>query len=298
MKTLYKYKIYGLTVESVIELPDLIAIPSGTPDVQINIGMVPESLSNPIDTGIFYQATKNDFLFRFDKVGAYRIQDGNKITVQVIGEIEDVRLFLLGSAFGALLHQKGILAIHGSAISTPKGAIIFSGSSSVGKSSLVASLVKRGFNFIADDIAAIHKHTDGFKVHPGIPHIKLWKDVVKDLNIKNNLPKVRDSMEKYKNPIGNEFFKIPININKIIILSVKNSPGYVIREIKGAEKFEILDRNTYRNHYIKGLQTSQIHFEHISYLASSTPIFQVQRPSSPLNVNELTEFVIKKFITQ
>ena len=97
MNTYYKYSAYGLTIESAIELPDLIAIESGIPDVQINLGEVPDFLSNPIDTGIFYQAAKNDFLISLDKIGAYRIQDGNKITVKKIGKIEDVRFFLLGA---------------------------------------------------------------------------------------------------------------------------------------------------------------------------------------------------------
>ena len=47
------------------------------------------------------------------KVGRYRIEAGNRITVESEPGVPErnVRLFLLGSAFGVLLHQRGLLPV-------------------------------------------------------------------------------------------------------------------------------------------------------------------------------------------
>ena len=51
----------------------------------------------------------------------------------------DVRVFLLGSCIGALLHQRGILVLHAGAIHTDKGAVLFTGPWGIGKSTLLAA---------------------------------------------------------------------------------------------------------------------------------------------------------------
>ena len=96
-------------------------------DVRIRLGEVPITLSNCRVKGVFYQAIKDDFIFRMDQVAAFRICNGAAITIEPFsgGHRELMRVFLLGSVFGALLHQKGILAIHGSAVATEDGALCY-----------------------------------------------------------------------------------------------------------------------------------------------------------------------------
>jgi len=73
----------------------------------------------------------------------------------------DVRLFLLGSAIGALMHQRGLLVLHGSTVKVGDECVVFLGSSGVGKSTLATQLRHRGYACLGDDVCAISIGEDG-----------------------------------------------------------------------------------------------------------------------------------------
>lgn len=296
----YQYRVYGLRVESEIEIPELLPDYEGNSKVLIRMGEVPEELPGYNFKGVFYLAKPDDFIFRMDHVGAFRVSRGEEIVVEPLPEIsmELMRVFLLGSVFGALLHQKGILALHGSAVVGKKGAVLITGRSSSGKSTLAAALAKKGFPFIADDISALHIYEGNYLIHPGIPQMKLWKDVINKLGIKDDLNQLRPSVEKYRKIVKKGFSKHPEKVSTIITLSTKNTMGIEIREITGLEKFEALKENTYRYEFITAMQLSGQHFNSISELANNVEIFQVQRPTSPLMINELADVVIDKILNK
>lgn len=294
----YQYRVYGLRVDSEIEIPELVRDYEGIAQVQIRMGEVPSELHDYNYKGVFYQTKDSDFIFAMDQIGSFRVENGEVITLKPspIANQGLMRVFLLGSVFGALLHQRGILALHGSAISCGKGALVITGRSSSGKSTLAAALTKRGYPFLTDDISALHPYEGDFYVHPGIPQMKLWRDVINKLEINEGLMQVRPSIEKYKMTIEQGFSQQPEKVNSIIMLGSKNTSGFEVRRLHGFEVFEALKENTYRYEFVNGLQLSNQHFRAISELANSASVFHVQRPSSPLMINELVEVVIEKII--
>jgi energy-coupling factor transporter ATP-binding protein EcfA2 len=95
-----------------------------------------------------------------------------------------LQIFLLGSAFGALLHQRGALVLHAGAVAVKGEAVLFCGASGSGKSSLVAALSAAGYPAIADDVCLIQ--TDGSSrpmVAPDGRRLKLWADAMSSLSI-------------------------------------------------------------------------------------------------------------------
>jgi len=293
-----RYKVYGICIASDIELPELLLSDNEVTDAVIIEGPVPKDLPCITSQGAFYQASFNDFLLRVDRIGAIRVQNGDTIIVErdSFCSPEEFRIYILGSGLGALLHQKGIFAIHGSAIETDKGGLIISGVSSSGKSTLAASLVKMGFKAISDDIAAIHLRNNKLLLHHGIPSLKLWGNVVKALSIKEDLIKVANSLDKFRMPLQNNFRQEPIKIFRIISLSTKNSDGFEIEELNGIEKFHSLRNNTYRLQYIDGLQVTKHHFENIGVVANKIELLRIRRPISPVLINELANFVVKEIV--
>ena len=107
MKMQYCYKAYDLIFFSEMRIPELPEA-EGDPHVVIRLGRVPESLKNPKETARRFQASELEFLLKVDQVAQFYIKDGNEITIEPMeGSSElDIRLFLLGSAFGALLQQR------------------------------------------------------------------------------------------------------------------------------------------------------------------------------------------------
>lgn len=295
----YIYRVYGLTILSELRLPELPTKKKTEPDVLIRYGKVPDQLPNPIGAGVLYQASKNDFLFKFNGIAKYRVQQGKYITIQKIDNAapEEVRLFLLGSAIGALLHQRGLLALHGSCVARDNRGFIFSGNSSVGKSTIAAAFLKNGYSFVADDIAVIDfRPNNKYYIFPGIPHIKLWKDVIQHLDEKNITEKVRPTLEKYIKPITNPTSFRSVLLEKIIVLSVTNTSIFAVEEVVGAEKFNLLRNNTYRIQYVDKLQQIETHFKNLSKLASGVRVYKVERPPYPLLISELIEYIESRVI--
>jgi hypothetical protein len=296
----YKYRAFGLKIASELMLPELPEDAFPEPDVSIHWGENPAELSGIKGSGVLYQAKMNDFLFRLETVGSYRVQDGNKITVQRLNDSTDdeVRLFLLGSAFGAMLMQRDLLPFHGSTVVKDDKAYVIGGISGAGKSSLAATLVKRGYRLLADDISVILMDNGHPLVLPGIPHLKLWKDVLKKLEEDvSQYMKVRPQLLKYRKPARTDYFASPVSLASISLLATKNTPGFETEAIKGAEKFTILKNNTYRYQYIDGLDKTMPHFQIATALASQSKIYRIRRPTSPLLLEELADYFEKTIIT-
>lgn len=289
----YYYKVYGLNIGSELELPELTPARNIQVDVAVDFGKVPEHLPEVNGSGILFEAAVNDFLFKFKGVGRFRVQNGNRIIIQADKEAspEDIRLILLGSSIGALLHQRGMLAIHGSAITDGRQTALFSGPSGVGKSTLAAGLHELGYSVIADDISVIcEKGEKHFGIAHGIPHLKLWKDVLVHLNQADKLAKVRPQLDKYRKPIPLAEKEIP-GLSKMVILSPSNNRDYSYSEVLGREKFHLLRSNTYRMQFIDKMDQTEVHFQNLSRLVNSIQMFDIRRPHNPLNIMEFAKYV-------
>lgn len=151
----------------------------------------------PHDTP-FVQMARGDLRLTVEGIGRFRISGGTTIAwSRERGEVadQDLRTFLLGSAVGALLIQRGMLVLHGNALEKDGRAIVCLGHSGDGKSTLAYALMQRGWRLLADDLVALS--ADGL-VLPGIPRIKLWHDAAKAFDLDPQaLPPIRQGMHKY-----------------------------------------------------------------------------------------------------
>lgn len=289
----YHYKVYGLHIGSALELPELIPARNTASEVDIGFGSIPEHLPEVRGSGVLFEASFNDFLFKYEGIGRIRVQNGNRIIIQAEkgALMSDIRLVLLGSGLGALLHQRGMLAIHGSAITNGRHTAIITGPSGVGKSSLAAGLFELGFSVIADDISVICENGNSqFKVAHGIPHLKLWKDVLNHLNHGNELTRVRPQLEKYRKPISLPAEETP-GLSKVVVINPSNERDFSCSEVLGNEKFHLLRSNTYRLRYIDKMDRTEAHFRNLSRLVPSVQVVYVNRPYHPLNIFDFATYV-------
>ena len=157
----------------------------------------PQLEPGPHDTP-FLQMARGDLRLSIDDIGCFRITGGERIAWhrQHSGvSDQDISTFLLGSAVGALLIQRGIFVLHGNALEKDGKAIVCMGHSGAGKSTLAYALMQQGWRLLADDLVAVSP--DG-RVLPGIPRIKLWHDAAKAFGLDpDRLPPIRQGMNKY-----------------------------------------------------------------------------------------------------
>jgi hypothetical protein len=293
----YRYTAFGLQITSTIEIPEFLRGDiSKNEDVLIQTGKTPVELEKVTFKGVRFQAAPGEFLLKVDHIAEYYVKDGTNIFIYPDEKApsSDIRLFLLGSVMGALIHQRGLLPFHGSAITYKNRAFIFSGISGTGKSTLAASFSKEGFPLITDDICTISLNSKNKPiVHPGYPQMKLWADTLEKLGEnKISLKKVREGIKKYAYPLENKFINSPYEIAGVYILGTKNTEGLHIETLKGIEKFNALKNNTYRLNFLKATGKTSSHFGHIESISRNCFVKRIERPTKGFNLSELHKTVL------
>src|SRR5262249_20309363 len=115
-------------------------------------------------------ANREEVLLDFPDAGRFLVRNGNEILIEPASSSDsEIGVYLLGTAFGVLCHQRGIPPLHASAIDVADGCVAFVGETGAGKSTLVAALAARGHEVIADDVCFLRLGDKGeVQVWPGV----------------------------------------------------------------------------------------------------------------------------------
>jgi hypothetical protein len=292
----FLYTAGGLTIASALECPSLLQ-GEGVPDVIIRYGSVPTTLGNVRDRGIAYEVNHNQFLLYPLHIARYLVSAGTDIVIErgQNSQDEELRTFLLGSVFGALLHQRGILPLHGSAIEAGGGAVIFTGPSGCGKSTLAAAFQKRGYRVLADDICAVSFDADGTPVaFPAYPQLTLWADAVEYLQQDvTALRRVRVNLEKYAVPLWSAFSTQPLPLSAVYELATTNTRTFTLTPLRGKEKLALVLRNTYRKQWLRGMGKTTANFQQCASASQYVNVSRVVRPAYPFLLHELADLIEK-----
>ncbi|GAA0298772.1 HPr kinase [Sphingomonas oligophenolica] len=276
------YSVFGLTLCSEIELPELQPVDGGNPDVEISYGKV----AVPGQTGELV-ITADGAILVVAQAGRYQVQQGRRIVVDPAGGAapRTVRLFLLGSAFGVLLHQRGLLPLHANAIAIDGRAIAFTGASGAGKSTLAALFHDRGHFLLSDDVCVIGADPAGRPIaHAGIPHMRLWRDALeRSGRSAADFESVLGGRDKFTVPArrGDAPAAMPLGAIYVLKKAGEGGGGVAIRRLHGAAAFKALVANTYRGRYIAQLGDARRHWAASLELVATVPVFELERPWSP-----------------
>lgn len=241
-------------------------------------------------------AERQDFYFEVPDVARFRITGKSLIVVEAAPGADDaaIRLFLLGSALGALLMQRDLLVLHGNAIAVGERCLVCVGPSGVGKSTLTGRFIQRGYRVLADDVVPIDRAR---RAIPGLPRIKLWKDVADKLNIETEgLSRIRPTIDKFNLALHpGSFCAVPVAVDAIYALSQGHSDEIEMTPVTGMEKFVLIQQNTYRPHFITGMSLQLEHLRQCGDLARSVRTARVSRPTKRYCVDELVERLLADF---
>jgi hypothetical protein len=258
------YALYWLNVNSEIELPE--AAPLGAwdagPTVLVRLGTMPSVLRNGKPRSSWISLLPDQCIFDIPGVASYCIEDGEKITVSPVANADpsEVRTFLLGAAFASLLHQKGYLVLHVSAIETPQGTVAFTGPSGAGKSTMVAKLhVKYGWKIVADD-AAVVRFVNGIPmIYSGIRRLRLWRDAIQRLKLDlSGAERDRLFEDKFQLRLREHFTSLPTRLHRLEYLQADHQ--LVSQEnLTGAGKVRALLEAIHRKELLLKTQKRMIH---------------------------------------
>ena len=294
----YYYKVFGLHIGSDMLLAELLtADPSDIPEVIIRIGEVPTDIPNAIKKNESFQVAKNQFLFHIPGVGRYYVANGNCILIEPAERADErfLRIFLLGTAFGALLMQRGILPLHGSAVVVNGGCVIFTGVSGAGKSTLLAAFRERGYAFLTDDVAAVTLDESGVAwVHPAYPQQKLWRDTMDNMGVNTDVfsPFFTEiNKDKFAVPAKKGFHPSPAPLVAVYELETDGRRDVILNHYSNIDKLAVLMRHTYRSWLIDGLGLKELHFIHCAAVANQIAVSRLIRPEGVFSLDEQVRLV-------
>ncbi len=277
------YCISGLAVGSEIALPGLMATAAGAaPDVTIRTGPVPQALDSPAATGPTWDMAGSRLLLRIPNVARFLLDDGRAIVFELDdgADIDDVPIFILGTVFGILLHQREQIVLHASAVCVAGKAVLFCGASGSGKSTLAAALGERGYPLVTDDVCAItFGDTDSPVVHSDGRQLKLWAQAIEHLELQERRgARVRSRLEKfYVEP--SDAFSETLPLGAVYALREArppHAPG--IDRPSAADAAMVLRRNAYRPLLVRRMQQRAQYFHAATAIANVAGIFHLTRP--------------------
>lgn len=199
----YHYRLSGLIVASPFALPmrSLVAEEkAGAPDVTFQLGDIPGGLDQVTHRGASWTANAQTFLLELPGIGRFLAESGKRLTVSPAPGVplDDILVFVTGTAFAAILYQRGALLLHGSAVVHHNRAHIFCAPSGTGKSTLAGALVEAGATFLADDVCAIEQTGDHARVRADGRCLRLYRDSIERVGLNASVgQRVRQRLDKF-----------------------------------------------------------------------------------------------------
>jgi HPr Serine kinase C-terminal domain len=296
IKDEYCYKIFGLRVMCDIELPELMVDSSRqVPEVIIYKANLQEDWINVAKNNQIFFIDKNLIMFKVPDLAIFCIQDGNSINYSPLskGKLDQIRLYILGTCMGALLNQRKILSLHGSALAINGKAYAIVGESGSGKSTLASALINRGYSILTDDVIALKNDKDDNPlVMPAYPQQKLWENSLKEFKMDSvNLTPLFERDTKFAVPVREHFLNKPLPLAGVFELVKGKGEAVNIVPINYLERLPVLFQHTYRNLFVKRLGIMEWHLQYTASFAKDIQMYRLTRPTSRFTANELAALI-------
>lgn len=288
------YLISGLWVSSKIPLAGVAcATKAGVEtDVIVSRSNVPDGLPQATACGPNWMLAGNEFLLRLPGIARMLVRAGREILVEAEGNEADVVPYLLSTCFGVLLHQRGALSFHASAVAHNGRAVALCGRSGIGKSTLSAALCQSGCRFISDDISTIRFDSGSPLVLPDSRQHRLWADVIERLALFERQGKaVREEFHKYHVAPSGEGLAMPLST--VIVLSEAEFRGQepVLEALDMTDAAALLRANVFRAKLATRMGLDSVLFGQIAQLLGHVRVLRLIRPKEIARLDEVVALV-------
>lgn len=271
--TRWRYRLYGLETETAI---DLGALPLGDPslpcDAEIVVGHVPQ-LDNAND--IWFENRNGNIILDLAPSGRFLIEDGAKITVDdAQAGLAALRWRLLGIAFGAVLHQRGVLPLHATVVAIDGRNVALTGASGAGKSTLAAFLRNRGHHVLIDDVCAVVPDTaDRVIVEPGNGLLRLWDDAMNALGT-NGGERLDPDIAKFEHasPVGRD------RVTLDALVEIGDGDDIAVTALGAGNRIALCLRHSYCRDILMSLGGRDRNLQQCATVATTLPMFRLSRP--------------------
>jgi energy-coupling factor transporter ATP-binding protein EcfA2 len=292
----FYYRISGLSVASEFPLPGAVpaaAILASETDVTVRRVREIPTLQAPQILGPNWAIDGDRFVLRVPRVANFLVTAGRDIAMQIEAGVaeSDAVVFLLGTAFGVLLYQRGRIVLHASAVQVGDSAVLFCGKSGAGKSTIAAALNKLGYAHVTDDVCCIDFDMEGCPVVLSDGRmLKLWLDAVTEIDLGDRKgDAVRSMIDKfYVDPAVPLRAPAP-RIAAIYALREQRAPLEVGIETPGLlDATQILRRGLYRARLMATMGLSGTFLAKVMEIQRRAGVYYLTRPFNMAAMPDVT----------
>ncbi|CAN7294541.1 aldolase [Paenibacillus sp. LjRoot56] len=292
------FQAFGLSIRSDLHLPELSLISDiqGDADVEVVIADLSKLWSElvPDNQSILFHEDK--VIFRVYDTAIFLIQDGNRITISPVNHAEEskIRLYLLGTCMGAILMQRRILPLHGSAIAIDGKAYAIVGHSGAGKSTLASAFINHGYSLLSDDVIPItFDSSDKPMVTPAYPQQKLWQESLTHFGMEaSHYDPIFQRETKYTIPVPANFTTETLPLAAVFELVKYDGEQVSIQQIPKLTGLSRLFYHTYRQSFLAPLGLMDWHFTTSARMVEHMDIYQLNRPTNGFTAHQLVSLIL------
>lgn len=294
------YRAFGLTISSDFDLPELPQL--HTSDKAVDVVVKKADLSQlwfeMAEPDRYFSVQENLCMYEVPGVAIYMVQKGKTISVCPIEGADEnqIRLYILGTCMGAVLMQRKILPLHGSAIAIDGNAYAIVGDSGAGKSTLASAFLKRGYQLLSDDVIPVTLPEDNIPIiTPAYPQQKLWQESLNHFSIDSKyLRPIIDRETKFMVPVSDQFANKPMPLAGLFELAKTEGEEIEVNSIQSLKRLHTLFHHTYRNFLITRLGLMDWHFHTTAKMVNNVDVYQLRRPKSRFSAHELANLILTK----
>ncbi|NBB22952.1 hypothetical protein GVN20_26585 [Runella sp. CRIBMP] len=272
-------------------------------NIKIQLKSVKKDIAEPNHCYPSVCLNQHEFLLDLDGIACFYACNGNYIELMPYPNVTQnaLELYLNGSVYGAILHQRKNLPMHGSCFSFQEVGVMICGESGVGKSSLTASFCLNGADFLTDDITPIFIKEGKPFIWAISDRIKLWSDSLQQLNQnEEELVRIVPEREKFYFPMESDKGE-EVALDHVFVLQIYDKSTVKIQELKGVEKFTALRNEIYRKEFLQGMPESEaVYLTQLIAISQTVKITKVYRPAD-ISIEQLRlelEKCILTFLTK
>lgn len=293
------YTAFGLLISSEYRFPELIETyckEDREIDVIIEVGDLTEYWESLGPQQDYYAENNGDIGFNMPGTAIFLVQEGRRIVISPFEGSDErmIRVYLLGSCMGALLLQRKILPLHGSAVVIQGKAFAFIGHSGAGKSTLAAAMLNIGLPLLTDDVIPVTLNDKNVPmIIPAYPQQKLWKKSIDALGLDGgSYSPLYQEVDKYAIPVTKQFSPEAVPLAGIFEIRVSRNETTDIQPVLGLHRFPVLTNHTYRNFLVPLLNLEDWHFKMSAQIISKASFMTITRSNAAFTADLLTAQII------
>jgi len=265
-------------------------------DVILHRVETPRTVTAPVYAGNLWQINQNEFAMQVEDVGSFYACNGSEVEyAPVEGATEaSVELYLNGSVYGAILHQRKILPIHGSCFVWKERGIMLCGESRAGKSALTAAFCMTGAQFLTDDVTPLVFTNGKPEILPLSDRIKLRDDSLLQMNIEmDGLTSITPGEKKFYFPMEKSTHR-NFPLHRIYIIEPAETEAVETIILQGIESFTAIRNEVYRWEYLQAMsETESGYLEKLLSINQAIVVTKVKRPAG-ISITGMLDFLRKQ----